>query len=79
MIELSREEKRGFADCVPREALLLRETVPCVLGRGHFSKDGGFDRPAAAAGGKLRRRCDWLANHTAEVQGAVGFHWSVNL
>jgi hypothetical protein len=32
-----------------------------------------------ALGGKLRRRCDWLANHPAVVQGAVGFHWAVNL
>jgi len=32
-----------------------------------------------ALGGKLRRRCDWLASHPAIVQGAVGFHWAVNL
>jgi hypothetical protein len=28
---------------------------------------------------KLRRRCDWLAEHPEVVQGAVGFHWAVNL
>ena len=32
-----------------------------------------------ALGGKLRKRCDWLASHPAIVQGAVGFHWAVNL
>ncbi len=30
-------------------------------------------------GAKLRRRCDWLASHPQVVQGAVGFHWAVNL
>ena len=28
---------------------------------------------------KLRRRCDWLAEHPEVVKGAVGFHWAVNL
>ena len=28
---------------------------------------------------KLRRRCDWLAEHPEVVQGAVGFHWAVDL
>ena len=28
---------------------------------------------------KLRRRCDWMADHPDIVQGAVGFHWAVNL
>jgi hypothetical protein len=32
-----------------------------------------------ALGAKLRRRCDWLASHPQVVQGAVGFHWAVNL
>jgi DDE superfamily endonuclease len=32
-----------------------------------------------ALGGKLRRRCDWLASHPEVVQGAVGFHWALNL
>jgi hypothetical protein len=27
----------------------------------------------------LARRCQWLANHTAVVKGAVGFHWAVRL
>ena len=30
-------------------------------------------------GGKLRRRCDWLAEHPESVQGMVGFHWAVKL
>jgi hypothetical protein len=30
-------------------------------------------------GAKLRRRCDWLAEHPDVVKGAVGFHWAVNL
>ena len=28
---------------------------------------------------KLRRRCNWLAQHPEVVQGTVGFHWAVNL
>jgi hypothetical protein len=28
---------------------------------------------------KLRRRCNWLADHPEFVQGAVGFHWAVSL
>jgi hypothetical protein len=32
-----------------------------------------------APGGRLRRACDWLADHPEVVQGAVGFHWAVNL
>ena len=27
---------------------------------------------------KLRRRCDYLAEHTELVKGAVGFHWAIN-
>ena len=27
----------------------------------------------------LGRRCQWLADHPATVQGAVGFHWAVAL
>jgi len=38
----------------------------------------GFDH-LVALGAKLRRRCDWLAEHPKLVQGAVGFHWAVNL
>jgi hypothetical protein len=30
-------------------------------------------------GARLRRRCNWLAEHPREVQGSVGFHWAVNL
>jgi hypothetical protein len=32
-----------------------------------------------ALGAKLRRRCNWLAENPEVVQGAVGFHWAVNL
>jgi hypothetical protein len=32
-----------------------------------------------ALGAKLRRRCNWLAEYPEVVQGAVGFHWAVNL
>jgi hypothetical protein len=28
---------------------------------------------------KLRRRCNWLAEHPEVVQGPVGFHWAINL
>jgi len=38
----------------------------------------GFDH-LAGLGAKLRRRCDWLAEHPEVVQGAVGFHWAVSL
>src|SRR5262249_46052782 len=31
-----------------------------------------------ALGAKLRRRCDWLAEHPEVVKGAVGFHWARN-
>lgn len=27
---------------------------------------------------KLRRRCDYLANHPEIVRGAVGFHWAID-
>lgn len=27
---------------------------------------------------KLRRRCDYLADHPEVVQGAVGFHWAID-
>ena len=30
-------------------------------------------------GGKLRRRCDWLASHPEVVRGPVGFHWAVSV
>ena len=32
-----------------------------------------------ALGAKLRRRCNRLAEHPEVVQGAVGFHWAINL
>ena len=32
-----------------------------------------------ALGGKLRRRCNWLAGQPDVVKGTVGFHWAVNL
>jgi hypothetical protein len=32
-----------------------------------------------ALGAKLRRRCDWLADHPEVVKGAVGFHWAASL
>jgi hypothetical protein len=32
-----------------------------------------------ALGAKVRRRCNWLAAHPEVVQGAVGFHWAINL
>ena len=38
----------------------------------------GFDHLVGLAA-KLRRRCDWLAEHPEVVKGAVGFHWAVNL
>ena len=38
----------------------------------------GFDHLVGLAG-RLRRRCDWLAEHPEVVKGAVGFHWAVNL
>jgi len=37
-----------------------------------------FDHLVGLAG-KLRRRCDWLAEHPEVVQGTVGFHWAVSL
>ena len=37
-----------------------------------------FDHLVGLAG-KLRRRCNWLADHPDVVKGAVGFHWAVNL
>ncbi len=37
-----------------------------------------FDHLVGLAG-KLRRRCNWLADHPEVVQGTVGFHWAVNL
>src|SRR5438874_7990324 len=35
----------------------------------------GFDHLVGLAA-KLRRRCDWLAEHPEVVKGAVGFHWA---
>jgi hypothetical protein len=32
-----------------------------------------------ALGAKLRRRCNWLASHPEVVQGAIGFHWALNV
>jgi DDE superfamily endonuclease len=32
-----------------------------------------------ALGARLRRRCNWLADHPETVRGTVGFHWAVNL
>ena len=36
-----------------------------------------FDHLVALAA-KLRRRCDYLADHPEMVQGAVGFHWAID-
>jgi DDE superfamily endonuclease len=47
-----------------------------LLREGLAGRD--FDH-LVALGGKLRRRCDWLAEHPEVVKGAVGFHWAVNL
>ena len=38
----------------------------------------GFDYLVGLAG-KIRRRCDWLAEHPEVVKGAVGFHRAVAL
>ena len=51
--------------------------VPANVRLFHLA-NRGFEHLVGLAA-KLRRRCDWLAEHPEVVKGAVGFHWAVNL
>ena len=56
--------------------LLLPKANAERMGEALANRD--FDHLVGLAG-KLRRRCNWLADHPDVVKGAVGFHWAVNL
>jgi hypothetical protein len=65
---------RHLPACTPE--LQPAEHLWPLVREGMANRDFGS---LVVLGAKLRRRCNWLAEHPEVVQGAVGFHWAVNL
>jgi hypothetical protein len=64
----------GLPPCTPE--LQPAEHLWPLVREGMANRD--FDH-LVGLGAKLRRRCDWLAQHPEAVRGTVGFHWAVSL